>query len=236
MSAADREAQPQRQWLARAVLIDLDGTLLDTIDDLAAAANAMLAELGQARLPLEQLRSFVGKGAEELVRRALTGSMHGVVEPSRLEHAVAVFRAHYDLENGRRARCYPGVREGLAAMKDRGLGLACVTNKPVAFTLPLLERTALMNWFDVIVGGDSLPQKKPHPAQLFHACEGLDVPAAQAIMIGDSVNDAQAARAAGMPIFIVPYGYNEGVAAESLQADAIVPTLEHANRLIAATR
>ncbi len=232
MSAADREAQPQRQWPARAVLIDLDGTLLDTIDDLAAAANAMLIELGQASLPLEQLRSFVGKGAEELVRRSLTGSMHGVVEPSRLEQGVAIFRAHYDLENGRRARCYPGVREGLAAMRERGLALACVTNKPVAFTLPLLERTALMDWFDVVVGGDSLPQKKPHPAQLLHACEGLDVPASQAIMIGDSVNDTLAARAAGMPVFVVPYGYNEGIAVETLQADALVPSLEYANRLI----
>ena len=221
-----------RRWSARAVLIDLDGTLLDTIDDLAAAANAMLVELGLDPRPVLEMRSFVGKGAESLVQRALTGRLDGHVEPERLNEAVSVFRRHYTRENGVSARCYPGVREGLALMRAMGLGLACVTNKPVAFTLPLLERTGLMSDFDIVIGGDSLPRKKPDPAQLLHACDGFGIAPGKAVMIGDSVNDARAARAAGMPVFVLPYGYNEGQDVATLDADAVIESLAHGARLI----
>ena len=229
--AADNGASARR-WRARAVLIDLDGTLLDTIDDLAGAANAMLIELGHSPRPVEQMRSFVGKGADSLVQRALTGRLDGQVEPAQLLSAVEVFRRHYARENGVTARCYPGVREGLAAMKSKGLSLACVTNKPIGFTLPLLERTGLMPAFDIVIGGDSLPRKKPDPAQLLHVCKGFDIAPSEAVMIGDSVNDAQAARAAGMPVFVLPYGYNEGRDVATLDADAVIESLEHAARLI----
>jgi len=225
-------APASRRWAARAVLIDLDGTLLDTIDDLAAAANAMLVELGLPARPVEQMRSFVGKGAESLVQRALTGTLDGAVAPEQLTAAVSIFRHHYARENGVSARLYPGVREGLAAMKAGGLGLACVTNKPMAFTLPLLERTGLSSSFDLIIGGDSLPRKKPDPAQLLHACEGFGIAPQQAVMIGDSINDALAARAAGMPVFVLPYGYNEGRSVAELDADAVIESLEHAASLI----
>ena len=226
----------ERRWSARAVLIDLDGTLLDTIDDLAAAANAMLVELGLAPRPIAELRSFVGKGAESLVQRALTGQLDGRVEPQRLAEAAAVFRRHYARENGISARCYPGVREGLAEMKSKGLGIACVTNKPVAFTMPLLERTELLSSFDIVIGGDSLPRKKPDPDQLLHACAGFGVAPGEALMIGDSVNDALAARAAGMPVFVLPYGYNEGRDVATLDADAVIESLAHAARLIEPVR
>ncbi len=221
-----------RRWPARAVLIDLDGTLLDTIDDLAAAANAMLVELGFSERPVAQMRRFVGKGAESLVQRALTGSLDAPIDPHDLAEALPVFRRHYARENGLSARCYPGVVEGLAALRSNGLGLACVTNKPMAFTLPLLERSGLSPWFDIVVGGDSLPRKKPDPAQLLHTCEGFGIAPAEAVMIGDSVNDALAARAAGMPVFVLPYGYNEGNSVADLDADAVVESLEQAAALI----
>lgn len=228
--------QMPRRWAARAVLIDLDGTLLDTIDDLAAAANAMLVELGLPARPVEQMRSFVGKGAESLVQRALTGSLDATVAPERLANAVSIFRHHYARENGASARFYPGVREGLAAMKANGLGLACVTNKPMAFTLPLLERTGLSSWFDLVIGGDSLPRKKPDPAQLLHACDGFGIAPYEAVMIGDSINDALAARAAGMPVFVLPYGYNEGRSVAELDADVVIESLAHAASLIDALK
>lgn len=221
-----------RRFHAHAVLIDLDGTLLDTIDDMAAAANAMLIELGLAARPVTDLRRFVGKGAESLVQRALTGSLDAPIDPARLAEAVPVFRSHYARENGVSARCYPGVVAGLSAMRAKGLGLACVTNKPIAFTLPLLERTGLSPWFDIVIGGDSLPRKKPDPAQLLHACDGFGIAPSEAVMIGDSVNDALAARAAGMPVFVLPYGYNEGRDVAELDADVVIDSLEHAAALI----
>lgn len=233
MAANSTPAASGRRWPAEAALIDLDGTLLDTIDDLAAAANAMRQELGLTPLAIDRVRNYVGKGAEVLVERSLTDSFDTSVAADRLAEAVAVFRGHYAVLNGLHARCYPGVREGLVAMQARGLRLACVTNKPIGFTLPLLEKTGLLGMFGVVVGGDSLPQKKPHPAPLLHACEGLGVAPGRAVMIGDSINDSRAARAAGMPVFIVPYGYSEGMAVDSLEADAIVESLEHANSLIA---
>lgn len=221
-------------WSPKAVLIDLDGTLLDTIDDLAAAANAMRTDFGLLPLAISRVRDFIGKGAEVLVRRTLTDSMDAPLDPGRLAEALTSYRNHYALLNGVHARCFPGVREGLLGMRRRGLKLACVTNKPVGFTVPLLERTGLFAEFDVVVGGDSLPLKKPHPAPLLHACEGLQVSPFEALMIGDSGNDALAARAAGMPVFIVPYGYNEGHPVGSLDADAVVDSLEHALSLIPA--
>lgn len=221
-----------RRWPARAVLIDLDGTLLDTLDDLAAAANATLVELGMPARPVADVRRFVGKGAESLVQRTLTGSLDAPIDPVILAGAMPVFRRHYTRENGVNARCYPGVIEGLATMRASGLKLACVTNKPIAFTLPLLDRTGLSAWFDMVIGGDSLPLKKPHPAQLLHACEGFGIAPADAVMIGDSANDALAARAAGMPVFVLPYGYNEGLSVSELDADAVIESLAHAATLI----
>ncbi len=223
------------RFVARAVLIDLDGTLLDTIDDLAAAANAMLAELGRPLRELGELRTYVGKGADVLVHRTLTGTLDGRAEGVVFEPAVQSFRRHYARENGVHARLYPGVLEGLAALRAKGLKLACVTNKPMAFTQPLLERTGLMPRFDLVLGGDSLPRKKPDPDQLLHACAQFRITPREAVMIGDSVHDAHAARAAGMPVLAVPYGYNEGRGIDTLDVDAIVGSIEQASQLIMAT-
>jgi phosphoglycolate phosphatase len=217
---------------ADAVLIDLDGTLLDTIADLAAAANAALADLGLAARPIEVMATFVGKGVEVLMHRALTGSLDGRAEPAHFEPAIQAFHHHYERINGMHAALYPGVIEGLDAMREMGLMLACVTNKPQSFSDALLERTGLATYFHLVLGGDALPRKKPDPMPLLHACERLGVSVSEAVMIGDSVNDALAARAAGMPVFIVPYGYNEGHDVYSLDVDAIVDSLDHASVML----
>src|SRR5690606_19679114 len=132
------------------------------------------------------------------------------------------FNRHYHQVNGRASRIYPGVVEGLAALKAAGLKLAVVTNKPTEFTLPLLEHSGLSGWFDAVVCGDTCARKKPDPQPLLHACELLECPPGNAVAIGDSVNDALAARAAGITVLAVPYGYNEGVDIHRLDIDGIV--------------
>ena len=214
----------------RSVTIDLDGTLLDTIPDLAAAANAMLRELGRPELPEEAVGTFVGRGIPNLVGRCLPG-----VEGEALHAAQAVFKRHYAIENGKRSRPYPGVLEGLAAFRDAGLRMAVITNKAGAFTEPLLAVTGLASWFEFAVAGDTLPEKKPHPMPVLHACERLGSRPEENLHIGDSKHDAHAARAAGCPVYLVPYGYNEGDDVRNIACDAIVDSLlEAAQRAIPA--
>ena len=216
----------------KAVMIDLDGTLLDTIPDLAVAANLMLAELKMPALPEATIRNFVGKGINNLIERTLTGSMDGKPDAKLFEQAWPVYERSYRAVNGKHTTIYPGVKEGLDVLRAQGYPLVCVTNKSERFTLPLLDYVQLSGYFVKVVSGDTLPQKKPDPAQLLHACKQLNVAPAEMLMIGDSINDAQAARAAGCPIFCVTYGYNEGHDVHTLDVDAIVASLVEATRLI----
>jgi phosphoglycolate phosphatase len=217
---------------ARAVIIDLDGTLLDTAADLAAAVNLMLAELGRPVLPEAVVAAYVGKGAEVLVHRALGGGLDARVDAAVHERGHQAFLRHYRETNGQHARAYEGVHEGLAAMRGKGLRLACVTNKPQAFADPLLERCGLREAFELVLGGDALPLKKPDPAPMRHAARALGATPAEVVAIGDSVNDALAARAAGMAVLAVPYGYNEGRDVRTLDVDGIVDSLLEAAALI----
>lgn len=212
----------------KAVLIDLDGTLLDTIADLAAAANLMRNEFELDNLPLERIASFVGKGADVLVHRAMTDSPDGQLKAAEFGPARISFDRHYSAENGRSAQPYPGVLAGLEKLHSAGLRLACVTNKPQAFTDPLLLRQQMSVFFELVLGGDALAEKKPHPMPLLHVAEQFDLLPSQCLMIGDSGNDAQAARAAGMPVLLVPYGYNEGQDVAQMDSDGIVLSLEQA--------
>lgn len=211
----------------RSVTVDLDGTLLDTIPDLAAAANAMLRELGRPELPLDTVATFVGRGIPKLVARCLPD-----LDETAVDAAQDIFRRHYAIENGRCSTVFPGVLEGLKAMRDAGLRMAVITNKAAAFTEPLLVATGLSPWFEFTVSGDSLAHKKPHPAQLLHACERMGTLPGENLHIGDSHHDAVAARAAGCPVFIVPYGYNEGMDVQGIDCDAIVASLAEAYRRI----
>jgi phosphoglycolate phosphatase len=224
--------KPAARFACRAVLIDLDGTLLDTAADLAAAVNLMLADLGRPAQSEATIASYVGKGAEVLVHRALGGALDARVDPELHDRGLAAFSVHYDRENGRQARAYEGVVPGLARMRAMGLKLACVTNKPQQFADPLLERCGLASSFEFVIGGDALPRKKPDPMPMLHAAQRLGALPGQTIAIGDSINDALAARAAGMTVFAVPYGYNEGHDVRTLDVDAIVESLFDACHLI----
>ena len=219
-----------------AVLFDLDGTLLDTVPDLHAAVCGMLADLGRPALPEEAIRCYVGRGIPNLVKRALADSLAAADDDSPAPaEALASFRRHYARENGQRTQLFPGVREGLDALRAKGLPMAVITNKAEAFTRPLLEMTGLATYFSVVVSGDTLPKHKPDPMSLVWACGRLGVSPAEALFIGDSVNDFLAARAACCRVFLLPYGYNEGRDVQELACDAIVSSIESAAALVGST-
>jgi len=214
-----------------AIVIDLDGTLLDSAPQLAEAANRMLREIDYAPVSQELLASYIGNGIGWLVKRALTGEMHATPDAALYEHALPIFQKHYsDLLLG--SKPYDGAIEGLEAMRAAGFRLGCITNKSTRFTGPLLEGAGLAKYFDIVVSGDTLPEKKPHPLPLQYAAKFFGVPVEKLLVIGDSLNDTLAARAAGCPIFCVPYGYNRGEPVETLDMDAVINNLSAALPLI----
>jgi phosphoglycolate phosphatase len=212
----------------QAVLFDLDGTLLHTVPDLASAVNAMLTDLGKPELPEATVAMFVGKGAESLIHRCLTGSMTENAPPEIFAQALAHWQSYYSTINGNYSSLYPGVKNGLELLWQAGYQLAVVSNKPERFTQPLLERTGIAHYFTVVVGGDTCQAKKPDPMPVLYACGLLRVEPKQALMIGDSKNDALAAHAAGVECWLLPYGYNEGCSVLDTPCDAIVSTIEEA--------
>jgi phosphoglycolate phosphatase len=216
----------------KAIAFDLDGTLVDTLPDLHEAGNRMLVALGFEPVCAERVREFIGDGVDRLIKRLLTGQHEAEPEPVLFARARESFTGHYVQVLTRASRPYPGVKETLDEMRRRGFRLACVTNKPAAFAQPLLRELGLAARLDLILGGDSLPRKKPDPLPLAHCAAAFDLGADRLLMIGDSANDCQAARAAGCPVFCVPYGYRGGLGVHELDCDAIVPTLTEALDLI----
>ncbi|GAB2896870.1 phosphoglycolate phosphatase [Uliginosibacterium flavum] len=213
-----------RKFSPQAVFFDLDGTLVDSVPDLAEAARRMLAELGEAPRTDAEVASFVGKGIPVLVERLLTVG-RGPVPEDRLAQGLASFLKHYDDTNGLLTTAYPGVLEALPLLLARGLKMGVVTNKAEAFVAPLLEKLGLLAFMDVIVGGDTLAQKKPDPEPLWHACTQVGVAREAALMVGDSGNDALCARRAGLPVLLMTYGYNEGVAVDTEDCDGLLSSL-----------
>jgi phosphoglycolate phosphatase len=212
----------------KAVVIDLDGTLLDTAPDLADAAMAMAEELGLPPITVDEVKTYIGNGVSRLVKRVLTRDMHADPAPELFAKALPIYEKHYANWVSRKSRPFPGVVDGLHALKGMGLHVACITNKAERFTHPLLKDTGLFQFFELILSGDSLPEKKPSPLPLLHACQVFGVEPEELLLIGDSLNDTQAARAAGCPVFCVPYGYNRGRPVDELDLDAVVPSLAEA--------
>jgi len=216
----------------KAVVIDLDGTLLHTAPDLALAAQRMAADLDLPPIDEATVKTYIGNGVSRLVKRVLTRDMQAEPPPELFERALPIFERHY-LENvSRQSHPFHGVPEGLVALRAAGYRMGCITNKAEKFTLLLLKDTGLHGFFDLILSGDILPRKKPDPLPLLHACEQFKIKPAEMLLIGDSLNDVQAARAAGCHVFVVPYGYNRGRPVDELEADAVVPSLIEACKLI----
>ncbi len=225
-------SQMEFPLVVKAIMIDLDGTLLDTAGDLATAANLMLRELGRAELPIATIQSYIGKGIQNLVKKSLTNSLDGEPDAELFSQAIAIYEHEYEKNLCINTRPYPRAVDGLTAMKEASFQLACITNKSEAFTLPLLRATSLLDYFDIVLAGDSLPKKKPDPMPLQHACKLFGILPHEMLLIGDSLNDTEAARAAGCYVFCVPYGYNEGRDVLGLDCDAIIPSIYDAVKLI----
>lgn len=203
--------------LPAAIFFDLDGTLLDSVPDLAQAVDAMLADL---QLPLageDNVRHWVGNGASKLVERAC---VHGGVSGDNALQAKALdlFLEHYGQLPERRSELYVGVAESLAALHAAGIKMALITNKPMRFVPELLQNFVLDGYFSLVLGGDSLAEKKPSSEPLLYACDFFALPIEQCLMVGDSANDVQAAQACGMASVSVSYGYNYGQDASALGA------------------
>jgi phosphoglycolate phosphatase len=207
----------------QAAIVDLDGTMIDTLGDFVVVLNRVLDEMALGPVDHGFVSHTVGKGSEYLLRRTLE---HVGGDAHRYEQAWALYQQHYAEVNGAHSLVYPGVVEGLTLLKARGLRLACLTNKPTAFAKPLLRLKGLDGFFSDVFGGDAFERRKPDPLPLLKTCEALATAPAQTLMIGDSSNDARAARAAGCPVVLVSYGYNHGEPVGAVDADGVVARLD----------
>ena len=208
------------------VALDLDGTLVDTVPDIAWCIDRTMPRFGVPPRGEAQTRLWVGNGVERLVERALAGGSEAPEEPARLREACGVFLDLYARHGRDRSRVYPGVREGVEALRAHGAALACITNKPRTPAVDLLAHLGLLDSFELVIGGDSLPRRKPDPLPLLHACSELRVAVGSSLFVGDSINDVQAARAAGMRVACVSYGYNHGRDVSESAPDAVIDSLE----------
>jgi len=208
------------------VLIDLDGTLIDSVPDLTYCVDEMMKQLGLPERGEAAVRNWVGNGVERLVERALVNSVEGHPDPELMKKAYPIFLELYKDNTSKRSRVYPGVIEGLEWMKDNGYRISCVTNKAEAFTIPLLKDKGLYDYFEFIVSGDTCEKKKPDPMPLLHAAKLMQVEPENALMIGDSKSDVKAARAAHFHIFCMTYGYNHGEDIRDYHPDAILDSFE----------
>ncbi|MBD3669465.1 MAG: phosphoglycolate phosphatase [Gammaproteobacteria bacterium] len=207
------------------VLIDVDGTLVDSVPDLAFCVDEMMTQLGLPVRGEDAVRNWVGNGVERLVRRALINQLEGEPEDALFEKAYPIFLDLYAENTSKRSVLYPGVREGLDYLKSAGYQLGCVTNKASQFTLPLLKDLGVHDEFAIIICGDTLEQKKPHPLPLLHAAEFFGVKPEQSLMLGDSMSDVKAARAAGFQIVCMSYGYNHGADIRDSNPDAVIDSM-----------
>jgi phosphoglycolate phosphatase len=207
----------------QAAIVDLDGTMIDTVGDFEVALARALQDLGYAPVDRAFIGRTVGKGSEHLITRTLA---QAGAPASLYDQAWDRYQHHYLAINGRHSAVFPGVLEGLQALRGAGLKLACLTNKPTAFAMPLLQQKGLAGFFEHAFGGDAFARKKPDPLPLLETCKALGTLPARTLMVGDSSNDAAAARAAGCPVVLVRYGYNHGEPVEDARPDALIDRLD----------
>jgi phosphoglycolate phosphatase len=208
------------------ILIDVDGTLVDSVPDLGYCVDTMMSQLGRPPWGEARVRDWVGNGVERLVKRALIGALDGEPEAADFERAYPLFLELYAENTSKRSLLYPGVREGLDLLKDAGYRMGCVTNKAAQFTEPLLQDLGVFDDFSIVISGDTLPLKKPDPAPLLHGAAFFGCEPRNALMVGDSVSDVKAARAAGFRIVCMSYGYNHGVDIRDAHPDAVIDSLD----------
>lgn len=207
------------------ILIDLDGTLVDSVPDLAYCLDEMMKALGKAPWGVDKARGWVGNGVDRLVMRALTDTLWDDPSEDAFKEAHPLFMKLYAENTSGRSELYDGVVEGIDYLKASGYTLGCVTNKAEAFTVPLLKDVGIYDKFEIVVSGDTTAKKKPDPMPLLYAAEKMNVDPADCLMIGDSMHDVKAARSAGFQVVCVPYGYNHGVDIREAEPDAVIDSL-----------
>ncbi len=214
------------------ILIDVDGTLVDSVPDLAYCVDEMMKQLEMPTHGEAKVRNWVGNGVERLTRRALIGQLDGEPDDALFEKAYPIFLELYAENTSKRSCLYPGVREGLDYLKAQGYKLGCVTNKAAQFTIPLLKDLGVHDEFEIIICGDTLAKKKPDPLPLLHAAEHFGVAPENAMMLGDSMSDVKAARAAGFQIVCMSYGYNHGEVIRDYNPDAVIDSMAELKELL----
>ena len=215
------------------VLIDVDGTLVDSVPDLTYCVDEMMKQLNMPTHGEAKVRNWVGNGVERLVRRALIGKLEGEPDEALYAKAYPIFIELYSENTSKRSCLYPGVKQGLEYLKGEGYQLGCVTNKAAQFTEPLLKDLGVSDYFSIVISGDTLEKKKPDPMPLLHAAKYFNVAPEQALMIGDSISDVKAARAAGFRIVCMTYGYNHGVDIREAKPDAVMDSMAELPDLLA---
>jgi phosphoglycolate phosphatase len=239
-SAAQQEGSNANKALdgcisARVLLFDLDGTLADTAPDLAFALNRVLNSFAFPTVAVENTRNWIGNGMRRLLEQALADDVGRKVDPNLIDRGVALFESFYVEALWRKSVCYPGVIDGLVELKRRGYKMGCVTNKPRSCTGKLLEYSGLADFFEVVVSGDDLVETKPAPAPLLYAADQLRVDPKDCVMIGDSRNDIDAARAAGMAVLAVTWGYHQDLELSAMGATQLVSEFNQIFHLVTPT-
>ncbi len=217
------------------ILVDVDGTLVDSVPDLAYCVDEMMKQMDRPPYGEDMVRNWVGNGVERLVRRALIGQLDGEPDEVDFEKAYPIFLELYTENTSKRSVLYPGIGEGLDFLKTAGYHLGCVTNKAAQFTIPLLKDLGIYDYFEIVISGDTLAKKKPDPLPLLHAAEHFAAKPANALMIGDSQSDVKAARAAGFRIICMSYGYNHGEDIRDYNPDAVIDSMSEIKGLLEAT-
>jgi phosphoglycolate phosphatase len=217
---------------AELILIDLDGTMIDTVPDLAIAVDGMMSQLNMPERGEEKVRHWVGNGIDRLVKRALLNQLEGEPDEDLFQSALPIFKEIYAVANGHHSQVYPEVIKGLEWLKSQKYKVACITNKAAQFSEPLLKAVNLYDYFRLVISGDSLPKKKPDPLPLLHAADFFKVDRHNALMIGDSVNDVRAARAAEFKIICVNYGYNHGNDIRTAKPDAVIDSFAQLSSIL----
>lgn len=216
----------------RLVLFDLDGTMVDSVPDLAFSLDATLEQIGLNRRGIEAVRTWVGNGVDRLVKRGITNHMSDEPDPELFHRAITLFREIYAENTSKYSLVYNGVFEGLAYLRESGIHCACVTNKAEQFTLPLLEQLKLAPYLELVVSGDTLSKSKPDSMPLLYAAEHFSINPSDCMMVGDSMHDMQAAQSAGFTAVAVPYGYNHGIDIAESKPDAIIQSIADLKELI----
>jgi phosphoglycolate phosphatase len=213
------------------VLIDLDGTLVDSVPDLAWCVDEMMKALNMPVRGEDKVRKWVGNGVPRLIERALIDDLDGYPDESTFNKAAPIFMALYAKNSSKRSQLYPHIKDGLTWLKQQGIRLGCVTNKDEQFTLPILKDLEIYDFFEIVICGDTLPLKKPDPAPLLHGAKFFGIEPENAMMIGDSISDVKASRAAGFNIVCMSYGYNHGIDIRTANPDAVIDSFAELNSL-----